>query len=68
MRNRTQDKCVNRDGRRSDEAKNFPLQIKIKTRFNRITHFFFNASAIFKAIRLKKKYNYSHSQDIFNVT
>lgn len=42
MRNRTQDKCVNRDGRRSDEAKNFPLQIKIKTRFNRITHFFFS--------------------------
>lgn len=55
MRNRTQDKCVNRDGRRSDEAKNFPLQIKIKTRFNRITHFFFQCLSDFQSYSIEKK-------------
>lgn len=54
MRNHTQDKCVNRDGRRSDEAKNFPLQIKIKTRFN--IHIF----QCFHGYSITKKYDYSH--------
>lgn len=61
MRNHTQDKCVNRDGRRrSDEAKNFPLSVKIKT----TTRHFFDTSFAMQTPSIDgfklKKYDYSH--------